>query len=290
METGSQIKRIGVVVRPNLPQAIPVIQEMADWLQGRGIEVLLDGQLEQTLQRVTGVEAGKIAEHVDLLVVLGGDGTMLGASRLIGPKRIPVLGINFGRLGYLTDFTLEELFPSLEYVLSGEFVTEPRQMIEVTTYRNGKVYSSDQVLNDVVITKGTVVRMIEVDCWIDSHFVNLFRADGLILATPTGSTAYNLSAGGPIVYPVMNALVLTPICPHTLSNRPLLLPDSSVVELALHSTSEEAIATLDGQKRIQLQSEDRIVIEKSDNIFDLVRPVNRNYYEVLRTKLKWGAQ
>src|SRR5579871_4117963 len=193
MEERPQIKRIGVVVRPNLPEALPVIQQMTDWLHERDIEVLVDGEFAPLLRRVISIEENKIADQVDLLVVLGGDGTMLGAARLIGPRRIPVLGINFGRLGYLTDFTLEELFPALDYVLSGHFVTEPRQMIAVTTMRGGEVLSDDQVLNDVVVTKGTIVRMIEIDCWIDSHFVNLFRADGLIVATPTGSTAYNLS-------------------------------------------------------------------------------------------------
>jgi len=290
MEQRPPIERIGIIVRPNLPEAIPVIQQMADWLNERRIDVLVDGQFSSLLRRITSVEEREMADKVDLVVVLGGDGTMLGAARLIGHRRIPVLGINFGRLGYLTDFTLEELFPALDYILSGHFVTEPRGMIDVTTLREGQVLSEDQVLNDVVVTKGTVVRMIEIDCWIDSHFVNLFRADGLIVATPTGSTAYNLSAGGPIIYPVMGALVLTPICPHTLSNRPLLLPDTSVVELCLHSPSDEATATLDGQKRISLQSDDRILIKKSESIFDLVRPLSRNYYQVLRSKLKWGAQ
>ncbi|HZS47556.1 MAG TPA: NAD(+)/NADH kinase [Blastocatellia bacterium] len=290
MEERPPIKRIGVVVRPNLPEALPVIQQMTDWLQERRIEVLIDGELAPLLRRVTSVDESKLVDQIDLLVVLGGDGTMLGAARMVGARKIPVLGINFGRLGYLTDFTLEELFPALDYVLSGHFVTEPRTMLSVCALRDGQVVSDDQVLNDVVVTKGTVVRMIEIDCWIDSHFVNLFRADGLIIATPTGSTAYNLSAGGPIIYPVMGALVLTPICPHTLSNRPLLLPDTAVVELCLHSHSDEATVTLDGQKRIPLQSDDRILITKSDGIFHLVRPLSRNYFQVLRSKLKWGAQ
>src|SRR5947209_8428311 len=289
MEALVPVNRIGVLVRPNLPEALPVLQQMSDWLNERDIEVLVDQSLDRTLRHVRHVELEEMASQVDIIVVFGGDGSMLGAARLIGTRPVPVMGINFGRLGYLTDFTLEELFPALEYVVSGHFTTDPRLRLEASVYREGELLSTDLVLNDVVINR-SASRMIEVDCWIDSQFVTRFHADGLIVATPTGSTAYTLSAGGPIIYPGANVLVLTPICPHTLSNRPLVITDTSVVELALHPTHEEVTLMLDGQRNIPMRSDDRVIIRKSASLLELVRPPSRNYYQVLRSKLRWGGQ
>jgi NAD+ kinase len=230
----------------------------------------------------------ELDEDLDLIVALGGDGTMLGASRLIGMRQIPVLGINFGHLGYLTDFTLQELFGALEQISAGNYSLDRRMMLDVGIRRNHEVLGIHRALNDAVVNRSVRAQMIEVDCFIDELFVNNFRADGMIVATPTGSTAYSLSAGGPIVHPSMQAILLTPICPHMLSNRPVVISSESVIEIHLRHAGEGVILTIDGQKSISLTPDDRIVMLRSQRTFDLIRPANRNYFEVLRTKLKWG--
>ncbi len=232
---------------------------------------------------------GELVEDVDLIVVLGGDGTMLSAARMVGERQIPVLGVNFGWLGYLTEFTLEEMFPALENVRDGAFFVEGRMMIDVLLNRGGEVVASSRALNDAVVTKTAPARMIEIESYINGMFVNSFRADGMIVATPTGSTAYSLSAGGPIVHPNMSALLLTPICPHMLSNRPVVVPGESVVDLVFKRAYEDLTLTIDGQPGVELSHDDRITLRRSQTTFNVVRPTNRNYFEVLRTKLKWGT-
>jgi NAD+ kinase len=227
-------------------------------------------------------------EDVDLIVVLGGDGTMISTARLIGDRSIPVLGINYGALGYLTEFRIEEMFAALEQILAGNYELDPRVALRVEHTRAGEILSSNRVLNDVVINKSALARIIEIEVRLDGLFVNNFRADGLIVSTPTGSTAYNLSAGGPIVFPSMNAVVVTPICPFTLSNRPIVVPDAAEIELILKTEKEEVALTLDGQVGFQLQAGDRVKIRKSRTTFNLVQPPNRNYFDVLRDKLRWG--
>jgi NAD+ kinase len=214
---------------------------------------------------------------------------MLGAARLVGARQTPVMGVNFGWLGYLTEFTLEELFPALESVRAGNFFIERRMMIDVMLNRGGESAASLRALNDAVITQATHARMIGVECYINGMFVNSFRADGMIVATPTGSTAYSLSAGGPIVHPSMSALLLTPICPHTLSNRPVVVPGESMIDLVFKRADEDLMLSVDGQAGVGLYHDDRITLRRSQTTFNLVRPTNRNYFEVLRTKLKWGT-
>jgi NAD+ kinase len=283
------LKTVGVFVGPQKPEALAVVRDLQKWCERRGIEMRIIGaSLKQMDYAPLAVENGQIREDVDLLVVLGGDGTMLGAARLVGERRIPVLGVNFGWLGYLTEFTLDELFPSLDGLRNGDFSVDHRMMLEVTLERDGRVIASHRALNDAVVNKGAPVRMIELDCYIDGMFVSTFRADGMIVATPTGSTAYSLSAGGPIVHPRMSAILLTPICPHMLSNRPVVIPGESLVEVVFRRAGEDLMLTVDGQVAISLQPDDRVTIVQSDCTFDLVRPPNRNYFEVLKTKLKWG--
>jgi NAD+ kinase len=223
-----------------------------------------------------------------LILVLGGDGTMIATARMIGDTEVPVIGVNYGGLGYLAEFPIEELFSALEAILAGQYKVQKRLMLAVELWRGEELITRSRVLNDVVVNKSALARIIEIEAYLDGQFVNLFRADGLIVATPTGSTAYNLSAGGPVIYPSMNAVVITPICPFTLSNRPIVVPDESVIEVRLMTDKEEVALTLDGQVGFPLKVHDRIVIRKSRTTFNLVQPANRNYFDVLRDKLKWG--
>ena len=198
------------------------------------------------------------------------------------------MGVNYGGLGYLAEFPIAELFPAIESVLNGNYKIESRVMLSVELRRGDELITLNRVLNDVVMNKSALARIIEIETYLDNQFVNSFRADGLIVSTPTGSTAYNLSAGGPIIYPSMNAVVITPICPFTLSNRPIVVPDDSKIEVRLKTQNEEVALTLDGQVGFPLAAGDRILIEKSSTTFNLVQPTNRNYFDVLRDKLKWG--
>ena len=285
-----ELKKIGVVVGPQKPDAIAVVCDLLGWCAERGIELCATAPVAgQVGCALLAVESGVLAEQVDLLVVLGGDGTMIGAARLIGSRRVPVLGINFGWLGYLTEFTLDEMFPALEAARQGELLFDQRMMFDLSLERGGEVIAAHRALNDAVVNKSALARIIELDCYINGDFVNRFRADGMIVSTPTGSTAYSLSAGGPIVHPEMSAIVLTPICPHTLSNRPVVVPGDCVIELAFKRDFEDVMLTIDGQLGIKLAPEDRITLRRSETVFEIVRPRNRNYFEVLRTKLKWGS-
>jgi NAD+ kinase len=286
----SQLKTIGAIVGPKKPEALAVVCDLRRWCDERGIELRAAGQIAaETNCAPLAVSDGELTEDLDLVVVLGGDGTMLGAARLVGARQIPVLGVNFGWLGYLTEFTLDEMFPALEDVRAGNFFVEQRMMIDVELNRGDRIAVSHRALNDAVVNKAAPARMIELECYINGMFVNGFRADGMIVATPTGSTAYSLSAGGPIVHPSMSAILLTPICPHMLSNRPVVVPGESVVDLIFKRAEEELMLTIDGQSCVSLLSDDRITLRRSSTTFNLVRPTNRNYFEVLRTKLKWGT-
>ena len=213
---------------------------------------------------------------------------MIATARMIGNTEVPVLGVNYGGLGYLAEFRIEELFAALESILAGNYKLQRRLMLSVELRRGEKIVTSNRVLNDVVVNKSALARIIEIEAYLNEQFVNLFRADGLIVSTPTGSTAYNLSAGGPVIFPSMSAVVITPICPFTLSNRPIVVPDDSLIEVRLMTENEEVALTLDGQVGFPLQAGDRIVIRKSNTTFNLIQPANRNYFDVLRDKLKWG--
>jgi len=289
-----QVRRVGVLVKPNQPEALQTICRLVEWCSGRGIQVAGGPRFQhERIEAETGcaVEALDHAELVrgaDLIVVLGGDGTMIGAARMVGDAETPVLGVNFGTLGYLADFTVEDMLPALELVLAGDYTIDRRLMLAATVERGGERLLHDRVLNDVVISKSALARIIEIETHIDKLFVNRFRADGLIISTPTGSTAYNLSAGGPVIYPSMSAVVITPICPHTLSNRPLVVPDDAEFELVLKTPREEVALTLDGQVGMPLEYEDRVTVRKSRTGFNLIQAHTRNYFDVLRNKLKWG--
>lgn len=283
-----KIKCVGVVVKPQNKEAWKTACELSEWLRKRGIETVGEPHTQNEIVRINESEAEKFKNDVDLIIVLGGDGTMLSAARLVGNHETLVLGINYGSLGYLTEFRIEEMFDALEKIFAGDYKVDAREMLDVELWRGAEKIAEGRVLNDVVINKAALARIIEIEVSLNSFFVNSFRADGLIVSTPTGSTAYNLSAGGPIVYPSMNALVITPICPFTLTNRPIVIPDRAEINLRLKNESDGVILTLDGQVGYPMKIGDCAKIRKSSTNFNLVQPPNRNYFDVLRDKLKWG--
>ena len=278
-----QIRSIGIVVKPDHREAWQTAAELSAWLESRGIE-----QSGETLSAGDIRPDSTPTMNADLIVVLGGDGTMISTARLDADANVLVLGINYGSLGYLTDFRIEEMFPALESIIGGEYEIDRRVLLDAEHWSGTERLATGRVLNDVVINKSAVARIIDIEAKLNDLFVNTFRADGLIVSTPTGSTAYNLSAGGPIVYPSMNAVVLTPICPFTLTNRPIVVPDSAAIELTLRNENEGVVLTLDGQTGYPMLAGDRVLIRKSKTTFNLVHPTNRNYFDVLRDKLKWG--
>jgi NAD+ kinase len=284
---------IGVLARADLREAGPVVGELVSWLRERGHRPCLE---EATAALGgAGVETGclvssggELAGLADALVVLGGDGTLLAASRLL-ERPIPVLGVNFGSLGFLTEITLPELYPTLEGVLDGRFEHEDRRLLRAIVQRQGRADVTTDVLNDVIVTKAGPSRIIEVDVAVDGLFVSSFRADGMIVSSPTGSTAYNLAAGGPILRPTLPAMVVTPICPHMLSNRPLVVGDESRVEVRLRAArGVEVYTALDGQETFALADGDGVTVTGSPSRLKLVTAPGRDHFEVLRTKLKWG--
>jgi len=234
------------------------------------------------------LEREEVAEQSQLLLVLGGDGTLLAAARVAAPLGIPILPINMGSLGFLTSFKLEEMYPSLEQVLAGRFSCSERVMLDVELHRNAEIIERQSVVNEAVINKGALARMIDLQLTIDADFVCRYRADGLIVATPTGSTAYSLSAGGPIVHPAVESWIITPICPHTLSDRPVVVRDSSLIEVHLSGDTESVFLPLDGQTGIPMQAADVVRMRRAAERLRLIQPAQKSYFEILRNKLKWG--
>ena len=278
-----QIKSVGIVVKPNNRDAEATAAELKEWLRSKGIE--LAGEPVFTGKETDGTRP---TIDADMIVVLGGDGTMIATARMVADCDVLVLGINYGGLGYLTDFRIEEMYTAIGSILAGDYEVDQRVMLDVEHCRGSETIGSGRVLNDVVINKAALARIIEIEVSLNRLFVNSFRSDGLIVATPTGSTAYNLSAGGPIVYPSMNAVVLTPICPFTLTNRPIVVPDRAEIELKLIDGHHGVILTLDGQTGFSMNGGDTVRIRKSETTLNLLQPPNRNYFDVLRNKLKWG--
>lgn len=268
-----KIATVVIVTKPHQPEVARAASELAAWFEGRGIRASLDTAS---------------ATSADLCVVVGGDGTLLAAARAMGEHQVPILAINYGGLGFLTEVTREEMYPALEGVLGGKMVTHSRMMMDVSVHREGTAVGTYQALNDAVIHKGTLARIIELEARVDGQYVSTFRSDGLILSTPTGSTAYNVSAGGPIVHPTMAAIVMTPISSHTLTNRPLVLPHECRIEVSLRSVPDEVYVTVDGQVGTKLESNDRVVVQKSKRLVRLIAPAGKDFFDVLRDKLKWG--
>lgn len=285
----SPFRAIGIFSRPRRADITDIVRPLLEWFAKRGIRAIYDTETAVSLRDETGGRPRELLAHEsDLLLVLGGDGTLLAAAREAAPRGIPILPINLGSLGFLTSFTLDELYPALEETIAGHLSASERAMLSVLLLREGETIESQLVLNEAVITKGALARMIEIELAIDEDFVCRYRADGLIVATPTGSTAYSLSAGGPIVHPEVESIILTPICPHMLSDRPVVVADCCNVEMRLRGAAESVYLTLDGQKGVLMQSEDRVRVSRAKERLKLIQPHRKSYFEILRNKLKWG--
>lgn len=282
------MKTIGILTKPKFPDVKHVLKDLVNWLREQQKDVVLDGKTASLIGDPAVYQKSQLATLCDLILVLGGDGTMLTAARLVEERGVPILGVNMGGLGFLTETSLDHLYPTLERIFRKEFVIEERLMLRARIDRHGDKVAQATVLNDVVVSKGTLARMIEMHLAINGLFVTSLRGDGMIVSTPTGSTAYSLSAGGPIIDPSIQSLMLTPICPHTLTHRPLLIPSDAVMEVTLTSQDEGAMATFDGQVGVALTQGDTVTIGASDHRTKLVRFPDRTYYDVLRMKLKWG--
>ncbi|OGW33170.1 MAG: NAD(+) kinase [Nitrospirae bacterium GWC2_56_14] len=282
------MKKIGIIAK-NIPEAQKAAKKLAAWLESHGKKVFIDNDTAAAI-RMEGYDRESIPSLVEMLIVLGGDGTLLSASRLVADahRDVPIFGVNLGSLGFMAEVSLDELYDNLEKAIAGKLATEDRIMLTASVLRDGKRLSRYRVLNDAVINKGALARMMELRVSVDDGLLTTLRADGLIIATPTGSTAYSLSAGGPIVHPTLHCFVVTPICPHTLSNRPIALPDNVVVTVCLTSQSEDVLLTLDGQIGFPLLPNDVVEIKKSRFKMKLIKHPTKSYYEILRTKLKWG--
>ena len=283
------MKRIGIICKPGLTESAEILGDLLPWLKRRGIQVFLDAEVAQPLG-IKGYPRSEIPDLTEGVIVFGGDGSMLSAARLVCEKGIPILGVNIGGLGFITEVHAAGIYEAMEHVISDRFTVEERLMLTASVYRKKEKVANYAVLNDVVINKGALARIIDLETCVDKTYVTTFKADGLIVSTPTGSTAYSLSAGGPILYPTTGCIVLTPICPHTLTNRPIVLPDKAVVEISLKSLAEDVFLTMDGQLGFSLKQRDRVVVEKSPYKTRLLIPDESDYFKVLRTKLGWGER
>jgi NAD+ kinase len=285
------VTRVGLVAKPDATEAPRVVAQLLDWLAARGVAVVLEKEtagLAPTAP-VPSAPKSELPAQVDALVVLGGDGTLLSMARAVGDLGVPVLGVNLGGLGFLTATTLDEMLPALEALLAGAMAVEERMMLSARLLRGGQAVGEYVALNDVVITKSAMSRIIDLAVAVDGRHATSYRADGLIISTPTGSTAYNLSAGGPILFPTMDAVVLTPIAPHTLSNRPIVLPGTLRLDVTLR-VDQEVMLTMDGQVGVHLRERDVVQVEKAAARIRLLRFAQRDFFSVLRTKLKWGER
>lgn len=284
------IRTVGVFSKPVVPAAAELVPKLFYWLRGRGLHIRCDEETAAYGGQCEAHPREEVPDGCDLIVVLGGDGTLLSAARAVSGREIPIFPVNLGGLGFLTAITLEEVFPELERAFRGEHRVGKRRMLQVELVRGGRTVGRHEALNDAVITKSSLARMIDVDAHVNDMFVCAYKADGLIVATPTGSTAYSLSAGGPIIFPSVAAFCLTPICPHTLTNRPVIVPESSVIRLESLAENGAAFLTIDGQIGEPLLRGDQIVCRRSEHTIHLILPPRMRYFDVLRAKLKWGER
>ena len=281
---------VGIIYKHRHEPAKTQARKLEDWFKEKGIEVYSkEMEAEESLNKPR-IDSSDIPNDVNWVVVLGGDGTMLGAARMFGKYGLPILGVNLGGLGFLTGIPIERLNPVIEMMIEGRLGVESRVMLENRVMREGKEIIRFHVLNDVVINKRTLARIIDLDVTINEEFLTTFRADGLIISTPTGSTAYNLSAGGPILYPTMEMFVLTPICSFALTNRPIILPNTDIIKIKMGKRSKEkAIITFDGQVGFDFYNGDELIISESNEKIKLLTPPDHSYFKILRTKLMWGG-
>lgn len=280
----TKVNRIGFVIKPHAPDIKKILSDLIAYFEKKGIECILEDVASQMFQREDGIPREQVPKSVDLVLVLGGDGTLLSVAHLAVQENIPVLGVNLGSLGFLTEVPLEEMYLTIESYLDGNReIVDSRQMLEAKT--EDLTY---YCLNDVVINKGALARMIQCEIWIDGKEIATAKADGLIISTPTGSTAYSLAAGGPIIQPSIPALILVPICPHTLTFRPMVISANSIVQVKLGTDGEEVNLTLDGQRGGLLKKDDVVTVTRSELVLQLISSPKRNYFDLLQEKLGWA--
>ena len=284
------MKSAGIIAKHTDPRAKAIVSELCQWLDERGKGVVLDRETAALVGRPNGVVRSKIPEQSDFLIVIGGDGTLLSAARVVGTTGKPILGVNLGSLGFMTAITLEELFPVLERIFGNQAEFDERMMLVAHVHRLGERVANYTVLNDVVFNKGALAKIIDIKATVGDELLSTFKADGLIISTPTGSTGYSLAAQGPIIYPTLHSILITPICPHMLTFRPLVVPDTQVVRAELVSKETDVYLTLDGQVGFGLRQDDVIEVRKANTTLRFFRSPFRDYFTVLRTKLKWGER
>jgi NAD+ kinase len=286
-----QIQNVAIFAKVHDPRCLGIAGDLINWLEEKGCIPLPEAELTRQLGYPRPLSENEILNQAELVVVLGGDGTLISVARLFSGRDVPILGVNLGSLGFLTEITVEELYTRLEKVLEGNPRVSERMMLEVTLHREGQEIEKGHVLNDMVINKGALARIVDLETKVNRHFLTTYKADGLIISTPTGSTGYSLSAGGPIIHPLMSCIVITPICPHTLTNRPIVVTDESVISITVASSFDEKVyLTLDGQVGFELREGDSVEVRRALKTTALVMSRTRDYFEVLRTKLKWGER
>jgi NAD+ kinase len=286
------IRTVGIIARPRREDIARVVPPLIEWLHAHGSKVVCDSETGGCIGGLTTetLKREELPESADLLIVLGGDGTLLSAARLAAARKVPILAVNLGGLGFLTTVSQDEIYVMLDEIFSNKHRVSERVMLEAEIVRGGAVIRRQIALNDAVLNKAALARIMDLELRVDGEYVTTYKADGLILSTPTGSTAYSLAAGGPIIYPIVEAFVMTPICPHTLTNRPLVIPDSAKIEIDFKAEDDSVFLTLDGQIGVELFQGDHIRVCKAPEKLYLVRPARKRYYEILRNKLKWGER
>ncbi|NOY12261.1 MAG: NAD(+)/NADH kinase [Deltaproteobacteria bacterium] len=282
--------KVGVYAKKNHPDAEQLALDIYAQLKRDNVAVLLEDSLAEQIGQVNGYAGEDIPAQVDLIIVLGGDGTLISVARQIGELNVPILGINLGQLGFLTEVTRDELPEMLERLVRGDYHVSDRMMLDALIHRNGQVVGKYTVLNDVVINKGALARIIDLETYVDGQHLSTYKADGLIISTPTGSTGYNLAAGGPIIFPEINSLVISPICPHMLTNRPIVVWSKSIIEIKVRFEDDVVFFTADGQVGRKLLPGDLVEVRRSTARTRLVTSPSKDYFTVLRTKLSWGER
>lgn len=286
----SSRKTAAIISRPNRPEVAQILPQLLTWLTGHGYKIVIDPQTANYVEGPEVVQRAEMASNaLDIVVVLGGDGTLLSAARVTAAIDVPLLGVNLGSLGFLTEVPLEALYPMLDAIALGRAAIEHRCLMQCQLLRGDEVRGNYQVFNDAVVNKTALARLNTYDLYVDNVFVSSYRADGMIVATPTGSTAYSLSAGGPVLMPTVNAFVITPVAPHALTHRPLVVPDSVEIEIVLRSGEDFAYLSLDGQTGLDLSDGDRVRCRRSEHQVKLFR-TGSDFFQVLRSKLKWGEK
>ncbi|MDK2792908.1 MAG: kinase [Deferribacteres bacterium] len=283
------MKNIAIIVKPHTNNIREITLDIINYLKSNNKNIILEKRAAEALDSKEFSDDSEIREEADLLVVLGGDGTLISAIRLLQDKDTPVMGINLGRLGFLTDTKLENAKATLDEVFSGNFSIEKRMKFDITVKKGDNTTFKTKVINDLVINKGALARIIDIDVSVDNLFMNTYRADGIIVSTPTGSTAYTLAAGGPIVYPTLNSIIVTPICPHALSHRPIVLHETSKLQIKVRNLDDKVFITCDGQEGKKMEANETVYVEKSNSSANLIVTKHHNYFTLLKEKLGWGS-